>query len=695
MKTGIYLMLLMPFLVSTGSPLPFDTASLFPFIVGKALYARALIEVTFALWLLLIWVAPRYRPPRSWILGALLVYLLITLVAGIAGVSFTRSLWSNYERMGGIVDLTHWVAFVMVLGSVLRTESAWRAVLNFSLSVSAAMAVIGLAQHYDVQLLPNLSRGVRVDGTLGNATFMGAYLLVNFFLALAFLADSFVSRTPIPAESGSPASRRGRRECLAALRQERQTARREAEFINWWRAFWIATAALDLWVLWLTGTRGALIGLVAALVVAAIAYLVWGDRRWLKQAALGLIAVLAVLGVMIFAIRDTTVGDKLADSSAMLARVMHPTGSSLEQRAISTRAGAEAFLHRPVLGWGPENFTVAFDRYVGPRYFEITSNYTDKAHNKLVEDLTTKGALGFLSYGVLWALLLWVLAAKIQSQRPEGLFFYGVGAALVGYFVQNIFLFDTPAPLLQFMLLVGLMVAVEGHMLPQGAPPQVRTPAKAAESAAANPHSRRRRAERRQQPGLRYFASQAGEAFLRRVRRLRATETSFQMATGVAAVLLLTAVGLLIYHANYRPYREATLISSVLSNPNLVELPWEQRITRAQEAFTTFTPLANQSRTFFFDVVGNNWGNMNDQTRRSILALADKESEVALHEEPQSVQVHLHFAELYQSAASLDPANLERARQLLDRAKELAPHRTQVLLLLDRQEKLEQEFGER
>ena len=56
-KLGIFLVLFMPLIVTT------DT--LFPFIVGKALYARGIIQIVFGMWLILAVKFPAYRPSRG------------------------------------------------------------------------------------------------------------------------------------------------------------------------------------------------------------------------------------------------------------------------------------------------------------------------------------------------------------------------------------------------------------------------------------------------------------------------------------------------------------------------------------------------------------------------------------------------------------------------------------------------------
>ena len=116
-RTALALVLLAPLIVMVP-PLP---ATYYPFVVGKALYSRALIEIAFGIWVVLALRYPSYRAPRSRLLLILGVYVLVALVASQLGVSPQRSLWSTYERMQGVVDLVHWFAFTWVLVSVFRS----------------------------------------------------------------------------------------------------------------------------------------------------------------------------------------------------------------------------------------------------------------------------------------------------------------------------------------------------------------------------------------------------------------------------------------------------------------------------------------------------------------------------------------------------------------------------------------------
>ena len=60
-KAALALVLLTPLIVM-APPLP---STLFPYIVGKAIYSRTLIEIALGLWIVLAIRYPAYRPPRS------------------------------------------------------------------------------------------------------------------------------------------------------------------------------------------------------------------------------------------------------------------------------------------------------------------------------------------------------------------------------------------------------------------------------------------------------------------------------------------------------------------------------------------------------------------------------------------------------------------------------------------------------
>jgi hypothetical protein len=160
----------------------------FPFITGKNFAFRIIIEVIAVAWLALALVSPEYRPRRSWTLGAFALYLFVLAVADVAGLNPVRSFWSNFERMDGWVTIAHLFAYLVVALSVMRERTWvwwWHVSLVSSLGISV-YALFQLGGHIAID-----QSSTRLDATLGNATYLGVYMLFHVFAAIFYGARSW------------------------------------------------------------------------------------------------------------------------------------------------------------------------------------------------------------------------------------------------------------------------------------------------------------------------------------------------------------------------------------------------------------------------------------------------------------------------------------------------------------------------
>lgn len=696
---GVFSLLLMPLIVGDGTLFP-DT--FYPFIVPKALYARTIIELVFALWVVLALWSPAYRPPKSWVLVIFGLYVAAGLVSTVFSVSPQRSMWSTYERMQGMVDLAHWFAFTVVVTSVFRSMSNWRSLLNVNLAVSLAMSLMGLVQHYQIHALAPryLKETSRLDVTLGNPTFVGAFMMVNAAIAAGFLAQSLASNRQ--AASRPELAVRGRRPRRATRRPARGEAY-PADLGLWmWRLFWATTLVLDIWIMSLSGTRGAAVGLFAALGALGLGYALWGRLRAARLASVGLVVLLAV-GVLAFVVaRETSAFRTLADKNVTLSRLSlvgtERDDGSLGLRWESVKAGLRGFLARPILGWGPDNYTVAYDRYIPAESFANSTESFDQAHNKLVEELTTKGLVGFVTYISLWALMMITVARKVRAGGPaEQLFILLIGAALAGYFVQNLFLFDTPATILQFVLLLGFTVnlgstfeeedrpALSGRLVPAG--DQTRDRARAGRAA-----------------GLQGWTTRLARSGLMR------SPASPWAAFAVA----LAVIGVVVYYQDYRIYNGATSILNTV-NPCIT---WARRLDYFDESIGSFSQLGNYPRLIMITQVTNDWRLLSPDPGRAglrqgcprpseseirqpsgvsevqlALEVVEREGEKVLGTEPRDWRGYVSLATFYGVASAADRTYLARARPYLERALELAPERLEVHQSLVAQEVAEGDYA--
>ena len=637
------------------TPLIVTFSTIFPFIVGKAVYSHILIEMAFGAWILLAWMRPEFRLPRSRIIQAFTLYVAVALLAGLFGVSLLRSLWSTYERMQGIVDLVHWLAFAVVLVSTLRTTDNWRTLLNVNLAVSLFLALLGAGKLVGVQVPPFdfFEQNTRLELTLGNATYVGAYMLVNFLLALGFLTQSFIRRGD---RTQPPAKPQRRRRAAARRRAQRRGAEEDFSLSIWgWRLFWLATASLNLWVMVYSGTRGVVVGGAAALLVLGVCYVFIGRLRPLRIAATAIVAVLLVGGVAFLALRDTSAFEPVAESNVMLQRLASAglEDHSIQGRIHSVAAGLQAFAARPILGWGPENYHVAFGRYVSRENPSLEK--FDQAHSKPVEELATKGALGFLSYMAVWVLMFWAVLKSARRESPaDQLFTLVIGASLVGYFVQNLFLFDTATMLLQFVMLAAFVAWMETE---------------------ANAPTRSRTGD---EPRVSLF-----ERILGRLDSVPALARDARFLYGSVAVVALVVAAILFVNVrvwvaaqNYRDVRVAS-----------IEL--EDRIEGLAESADMFPGLGNYPRRDLFDIAARELPGLPLERVEGVIQAIEDEAEEALDVEPENWHLAVSLGLVYQSAIAHDQQYVALARAFTDQATEIAPGRWEVFQLRARQLSLE------
>ncbi len=636
-RVALILALLAP-LVVMSEPLP---SLFFPYIVGKALYTRLLIEVALVLWLALAFWYPSYRPPRSWLLAAFAVYVLIALLASLTGVSAQRSIWSTYERMQGWIDLAHWLAFAVVAVSVFRSFRDWRTILNINLAVGLVLGLLGLAEMNDLNLLSYLEKTGRLNITFGNPTFVGAYMLVNALMAAAFLAHSLSTPKPSVPERSRRAERARRRT------QARSSPQPPISLVTLMRVFWVVVIALDLVMVYQSGTRGAVLGLAAALALFLVAYALWGKLRRVRIAAIALAVFLVLLVALVpafLAVRDTETFRNLVGSNTTLSRLasIGPDDSSVRSRINSATVGFNGFTERPLLGWGPDNYTAAYDRHLTARAVAYSTESFDQAHNKVIEELVTKGLLGLAGYLAIWLVLAWILIRRIRDLRPDAqLFTMLIGAALAGYFIQNLALFDTPGTAVQLYLLLGFALYLET------------TPTESAFDPA--------------------YVREAVPGKLDRFEFLK-SKPARRMALAASGVIGLA----LIYFMVAGPYAGAQFTFLALGEDHTAA----ERIDRFEDAINAAPGLANYPRRFMITELGNGWGSMSGEDRLAALEVAKREGEAALEVEPMEWRIHEGLVKIYHLAAYADPGYAEQARLHTDEALKIAPERIEVQQLL-------------
>ena len=635
------LALVAPLLV-TADPWP---GTVYHFVVGKALWTRTLTAFALALWLILLLREPAYRPPKSWLLAIFGVYLLIGLLAALFGISPTRSLWSSFERMNGWVGLAHWCAYLLVLVSVFRAWRQWRALFNFGVGIGLLLGLLGLYEYFRLGPFHYVNwESTRLSITFGNPTYVGGFAAVNLFLAGALLVSSLI---PEPADAA--ARRRAERR-----RQQRATPGfRWLTAVNGWRLFWIAAILLGLTILWLSGSRGGALSVAVGLTSVGLGYAFWGLGRWRRIAA-ALVGPALVLALAAYALLPPGAADLppdavyIEDPYGSLAERLAATARdlSIEHRVEAFRVGLRGVSDRPLLGWGPENFSVIHERYVSRRISARVETSLDRAHNKLLEEAATKGILGLLAYLGIWVWLLWALiryAPRLSPSRRAFLLLAGGG--LAAYFTHNLFLFDTAGTLPQWFILVGFMVFV-----------------------AAGPGRERERAAAAEKPA----AAQAANPETRPAAVLRTLGTvlsalGLKGAAGIGLALVLALFA--TFFLNVRVYIAAHEALTVL---NYAERSWTERFDAFEDSVAWFPEMANEGRRLLFNEINFRWDSLNAADRARVLDIAARHGRPALALEPEEWRLYTWLWGIYRRTYLTGPEQLVCDRDLSHPAAALA-----------------------
>ncbi|MEK7558461.1 MAG: O-antigen ligase family protein, partial [Patescibacteria group bacterium] len=403
--TGIFLVLFLPLYVP-------DTM-FFPFISGKNFAFRIIVELMTLAFLILMYRDASYRPKKTWMLIAMSVFVAVIAVADIFGENFYRSFWSNYERMEGLVAHLHFLAYFIVISSVLTTERLWNRFFNTSLAASTIVAFYGLGQL--AGKLEIHQGAVRLDATLGNSTYLAVYMLFHIFIAGLFLMRQTTGKT-----------------------------------MRW---VYGAIILLDIFVLYHTATRGAILGFIGGAILSSLILVALNkDNKFIRKSALGIIAFIFIFSAGIFVFKDNS----FVKGSPVLSRF---TSISLDEATTKSRfmiwnMSWQGFKEHPILGWGQDNYIIVFNKYYNPGMY-AQEPWFDRSHNVFFDWLIAGGILGLLAYLSLFVISLYYIL------RPGGKFGTAEKSLLIGllsaYFFQNIFVFDNMTSYLMFFSIIAYL----------------------------------------------------------------------------------------------------------------------------------------------------------------------------------------------------------------------------------------------
>jgi O-antigen ligase len=424
------------------TPFLIDTHTYFPFIIAKATVFRLIVVAMLIIWVFLL-VRERGQTFSGCLASlkltplakAVLIFGVIIFISALFGVDFYYSLFSGNERMEGVFGIWHFMLFFLIIATTFKYLEIEK-ILKIQVGIGILYSIVAILAYSGIGKITAQLTGGRLAGYTGNPSFFAAYVLFNAFLALYFYF----------------------RQC--SFNGER------SRIINWWLLVFLGQSFL----LFATLTRGAMIGYLISIVLIAlgIVFLKSDFQKkpnflapFKKIAIVFLISIL-VLSVFTFAGKNTA----LVKNNKILSRfssisLTDPTALS---RLFSAGTAWKSFLQKPFFGWGQENYEAAYIENFNPEVLKYLPEdfYFDRAHNKPMEVLATTGIFGLLSYLSIFGIGLYFLN-QLRKKKEWLLPSLALAGGLVGYFIQNIFIFDFHESYLMFFLLLAFISSLYRH----------------------------------------------------------------------------------------------------------------------------------------------------------------------------------------------------------------------------------------
>lgn len=398
------------------------TNFIFPFIVPKIVFFRSLVLLMLAGYLILLSLDSKKYKMKTTRLTTLVVAFLVSLtVSTFIGVDWYKSMWDNHERMLGLFTLTHYIIYYVIATTIIKTHLEWRILLRWFLGLGSIVMLLGLYQKSHPEILLG-QNNARVSATLGNAIYFAGYGLFLGFVGV-----------------------------YGFFQEEKKH----------WKYLSLALGLLGFYGIFLSSTRGTLLGLLVGTAVVLGLYVWKGNLnpKW-RKIILGVVAIgLVLLGILFSFRRSPTVYTIPALGQLLNA------GHEIQERSPRLMAwgiAIDAWKENPIFGWGPNNYYYAFNKYYLPEFLEHGWGETwfDNAHNVILNTLAVQGLVGLGIYLALFVTSIVLLIKAFNKKKIDShTTFLSIGF-LVAHLIHNIFVFENPTSYLYFFFFLAFINSI-------------------------------------------------------------------------------------------------------------------------------------------------------------------------------------------------------------------------------------------
>lgn len=430
-----YLVYLIGFFSILALPLLAISPLFFPPEWGKAIVFRIIFS---SILFLFFWqiistpkffqqLAERYNSQKKTMWIILAVFLTIIL-STLFSSDITFSLWTSPHRSGGSVNFTFYILFSVILFLTLKNGD-WKKLWNFSFLIGDLIVAFAMLQYFNVFpdfLVPYTGRP---PSTLSNSILFAAYLMLLIFPALYFVIKK----------------------------------------AGWHKIFYLVSLLLFIFGIMIGGSRAAYLGILIGGSYFLFFYPIIKtekpeDKNFLKKLPILKIAAIALILFAILGVYYANTHSKLPqflEKNQIFQSVLNrlSINSVLEDPRFSAwKVAFLALKEKPILGWGPENFAIGFDKYYDSSLPYLTKNpneWWDRAHNIFFDLSVCNGLLFTIIYFSMFGILFYKLFKKRDGNAGDKISAHAILSTFLGYFATLLFGFDSVSTYIIFFFIVG------------------------------------------------------------------------------------------------------------------------------------------------------------------------------------------------------------------------------------------------
>lgn len=526
------------------------------------------------------------------------LFFVSAVVSTFTAHNVSKAFWSTVERGDGLFGLLHLFAFLAMLALTFQKEEDWQLFFRVSLIGGAITVFYGWLQFLGVKNFPlALWATARPGSFFENTAYLGSYLI--FITGVALL-------TFFRAKKG-----------------------------GFWQVFSLTLAIFSVATIFLANARGPIVALFFGGTFLIGVYSFRNKSEKLKRAARKILIGLVVLAAVFALTRSFSFWSAIPGLNRLA--VLSTNDLSFKTRSIALGSSFKAFLERPIFGWGLENYNVAYNAHYNPDYALYEEAWFDRAHNRIADVAVMQGLFGLLSYLAIFTLFFYfvLFSGKISPDDkddinlPLGRTSAVLGALMVSYFVNNLFIFDTPASYLFLFAIFGFL----------------------------------------------FCKTSFNQGIQGREKKIAGQKK--MMLSGLGFVVVLLFVGYVFYNFSYVPFAQAKIYREIARSGDGIRF-----IKESQKYLEPYNYMQPVLRSQFLQLVSAG-DNLRKREFDILTDVAIKAmEEVSEKEAGYEPRYYIILAQAYSERGKDQPEFMKKSEEALRKALALAPKRQDIYYLL-------------